>query len=220
LWKIIPSMNNNLINDLPLTQKIIQLEKTNSEVNASTDEMNDRFLYEFSISIDLPKPIFLLHSKGGESFSSRVSNLPPLKEVLSNLPELNFDSILFALTIYGTISNRNPIELISNSKRFKSIPDVDDILKPTYGYILFAHQFEQIYSRIPSTSEYDIVTLRKDWNKKKPEAVDIVKETKISDGLSFYDLVLERTIEDNHFVWNANFKGAKLLWGYLNKSKK
>jgi hypothetical protein len=145
--------------------------------------------------------------------------LPPLKEVVTNLPELNFDSILFALTIYGTISYRNPIELISNSKRFKSIPDVDDILKPTYGYILFAHQFEQIYSRIPSTSEYDIVTLRKDWNKKKPEAIDVVKETKISDGLSFYDLVLERTIEDNCFVWNANFKGAKLLWEYLTKKK-
>ena len=36
----------------------------------------------------------------------------------------------------------------------------------------------------------------------------------------FYDLVLERTVEENHFVWNAYFKGANLLWKYLNKSKK
>jgi hypothetical protein len=213
-------MNNNLINDLLLTQKIFQLEKTNSEVNASTDEVNDRFLYEFSISIDLPKPIVLLYSKGGESLSKRASKLPPLKELLSHFPELNYDSILFALTFYSTISYRNPFDLINKSKTFKTLPVLDDILKPTYGYILFAHQFEQIYSRIPSNSEYDIVTLRKDWNKKKPEAIEYVKQIKISDGFSFYDLVLERTVEENHFVWNANFKGANLLWGYLNKSKK
>ena len=102
----------------------------------------------------------------------------------------------------------------------KTISQLDEILKPTYGYILYAHQFEQIYSKLPSNSNYDIVTLRKDWNKKKPEAIAFVKQIKISDGFSFYDLVLERTVEENHFVWNANFKGANLLWGYLNKSKK
>jgi hypothetical protein len=212
-------MNNNLIKELPLSQKLNKLEKSNSETDALSNEVNVDFLYEFLISIDLPKPIVLLHSKGGESLYSRVSKFPPLKELLSHLPELNFDSILFALTFYSAISNQNPIELINNSKRFKSIPALEDILKPTYGYILFAHQFEQIYSRIPSTLEYDIVTLRKDWNKKKPEAIDVVKETKISDGVSFYDLVLERTVEENHFVWNANFNGANLLWGYLNKVK-
>lgn len=213
-------MNKNQIIDLPLTQKIIQLEKSNSEVNDSTDEVNDSFLYEFLISIDLPKPIVLLHSKGGESLSSRVSQLPPLKELLSHLPELNYDSILFALTFYRTISKCNPIDIINNSKAFKTKPLLSDILKPTYGYILYAHQFEQIYSKLPSTSEIEAITLRKDWNKKKPEAIEYVKQIKISDGFSFYDLVLERTVDENYFVWNANFKGAYLLWKYLNKSKK
>ena len=213
-------MNNNLINELPLSQKLIKLEKSNSETDASSNEENDDFSYEFLISIDLPRPIVLLHSKGGESLSSRVSQLPPLKELLSHLSELNYDSILFALTYYSTISKCNPIDLINNSKAFKTIPLLDDILKPTYGYILYAHQFELIYSKLPSNSDYDILTLRKDWNKKKPEAIEYVKQIKISDGFSFYDLVLERTVEENHFVWNANFKGANLLWKYLNKSKK
>ena len=213
-------MNNNLIKELPLSQKIIKNEKSNSVTNASSNEENVDFSYEFLIILDLPKPIVLFHSKGEESLSSRVSQLPPLKELLSHLPELNYDSILFALTYYSTISNYNPIDLINNSKAFKTIPLLSDILKPTYGYILYAHQFEQIYAKLPSTSDYDIVTLRKDWNKKKPEAIEIVKHSKISDGFSFYDLVLERTLEENHFVWNANFKGANLLWKYLNKSKK
>ncbi len=213
-------MNKNQIIDLPLTQKIIKLEKSNSETDALSNEVSVDFSYEFLISIDLPKPFVLLHSKGGESLSSRVSLLPPLKELLSHLPELNFDSILFALTFYRTISKCNPIDLINNSKAFKTLPLLDDILKPTYGYILYAHQFEQIYAKLPSSSDYDIVTLRKDWNKKKPEAIEYVKQIKISDGFSFYDLVLERTVEENHFVWNANFKGANLFWKYLNKSKK
>lgn len=213
-------MNNNLIKDLPLSQKIIKLEKSKTEIDASSNDEYDDFSYESLITIDLPKPIVLLHSKGGESLSSRVSQLPPLKELLSNLPELNYDSILFALTFYRTISKCNPIYLINNSKAFKTLPLLDDILKPTYGYILYAHQFEQIYSKLPSTSEIEAITLRKDWNKKKPEAIEIVKQIKISDGFSFYDLVLERTVEENHFVWNANFKGTNLLWKYLNKSKK
>ena len=212
-------MHNNQIKELLLSQKLIKLEKTNSEVNASNDEVNVEFSYEFLISLDLLKPIVLLHTNGGELLSKRVSQLPPLKELLSHLPELNYDSILFALTFYSTISSQNPIDLINNSKAIKTITLIDDILKPTYGYLLYAHQFEQIYSKLPSTSDYDIVTLRKDWNKKKPEAIEYVKQIKISDGLSFYDLVLERTVEENHFVWNANFKGANLLWGYLNKVK-
>ena len=178
-------MNINLIKELSLSQKIIILEKSKTEIDASSNDENADFSYEFLISIDLPKPIVLLHSKGGESLLSRVSQLPPINELLSHLPQLNFDSILFALTFYRTTSNANPIDLINNSKAFKTIPLLNDILKPTYGYILFAHQFEQIYSKLPSISEYDIITLRKDWNKKKPEAFDIVKETKISDGLSF-----------------------------------
>jgi hypothetical protein len=213
-------MNNTLINKLPLSQKIIKLEKSNSEIDALSNELNVEYFYEFLISVDLPKPIIFIHSKGGESLSSRVSQLPPLKELLSHLPELNYDSILFALTFYRTISKCNPIDLINNSKAFKTLPLLDDILKPTYGYILYAHQFEQIYSKLPSTSEIEAITLRKDWNKKKPEAIEYVKQIKISDGFSFYDLVLERTVEENHFVWNANFKGADLLWKYLNKSKK
>jgi hypothetical protein len=185
------------------------------------DEMpDDLSRNEFLIYLDLPRPAVLLRLRGGKSLSSRIAKLPPIKEVLMQLADLNFDSILFALTLYGTASNQNPLDIINSSQKFKSIPLIDDILKPTNGYILFAHQFEQIYSRIPSASEIEIVTLRKDWNKKKPEAIEIIKQTEIIPGLSFYDLLIERTIEENHFVWNANFKGAKLLWDYLNKIQK
>jgi hypothetical protein len=45
----------------------------------------------------------------------------------------------------------------------------------------------------------------------------LVKQTEIKSGYSFYDLLMDRTVEENHFVWNANFKGANLLWNYINK---
>jgi len=218
-------MNKDIINNLPLVQKYLGLKENKSVMNLLGsdywDEMpDDLSRNEFLVYLDLPRPAVLLRLRGGKSFSSRIAKLPSFKEVLMQLPELNFDSILFALTLYGTASNQNPLDIINSSKDFKSIPLIDDILKPTNGFVLFAHQFEQIYSRIPCASETEVVTLRKDWNKKKPEAIELVKQTEIILGLSFYGLLLERTIEENHFVWNANFKGAKLLWDYINKLKK
>ena len=215
-------MNKDTIKELPLVQKYFGLKENKSVMNLLGsdywDEMpDDLSRNEFLIYLDLPRPAVLLRLRGGKSLSSRIAKLPSIKEVLMQLPELNFDSILFALTLYGTASNQNPLDIINSSQKFKSIPLIDDILKPTNGYVLFAHQFEQIYSRIPSASEIEIVTLRKDWNKKKPEAIELVKQTEITSGLSFYDLLIERTIEENHFVWNANFKGAKILWNNLIK---
>ena len=215
-------MNKEIINDLPLVQKYFGLKENKSVMNLLGadywDEMSDDLSRnEFLVYLDLPVPVVLLRLRGGKSMQDRVTEFPPFKEVLMQLPELNFDSILFALTLYGTDSNQNPIDIINTSKKFKSIPLIDDILKPTNGYVLFAHQFEQIYSRIPSASEIEIVTLRKDWNKKKPDAIEFAKQTEITPGLNFYDLLIERTIEENHFVWNANFKGVKLLWDYIIK---
>ncbi len=218
-------MKKDIINALPLVQKYFGFKKRESVIDTlETDSVasisNDVSENEFLIYLDFQRPSILVRLKGGERLSSRVAQLPPIKKVLLQLPELNFDAILFTLTLYSTVSNRNPLEIISNSKTFKSIPLIDDILKPTNGYILYAHQFEQIYSRIPSDSEIEIVALRKDWNKKKPEAIELVKQTKITPEISFYDLLLDRTIEENHFVWNANFKGAKILWNNLIKNSK
>lgn len=218
-------MNKDIINALPLVQKYFGLKEHKSDTNTlETDNIDpisiDVSENEFLIYLDFQRPSILVRLKGGERLSSRVAQLPPIKEVLIQFPELNFDAILFTLTLYGTVSNSNPLEIISNSKTFKSIPIIDDILKPTNGYILYAHQFEQIYSTIPSDSEIEIVTLRKEWNKKKPEAIDLAKQTKITPEISFYDLLIERTIEENHFVWNANFKGAKILWNNLIKNSK
>ncbi len=218
-------MNKDMIKELPLVQKYSDAAERNSVMKLLGLDYNDSmpvdsFKNEFLIYLNLAKPIILLRIRGSKSMALKYENLPDIKDVLMQLPELSFDSILFTLSLYGVVTDKNIFEFISQSKKIKSIPLIDDILKPTYGFVLFAHQFEQIYSRIPSSSDLEVITLRKDWNKKKPEAIEIVKQTEIMKGLSFYDLLMERTVEENHFVWNANFKGAKLLWEYLNKKVK
>jgi len=218
-------MNKDILKELPLIQKYIDGSESKSVIDLSGSDSidiknNDSLKNEFLIYLNVAKPKILLRVRGSKSMASKFESLPDFKEVLRQLPELSFDSILFTLSLYGVISNKNPLDIIKQSKKFKSIPLIDEILKPTYGFVLYAHQFEQIYSRIPSSSDLEIITLRKDWNKKKPEAIEIVKQTEIIKGFSFYDLLMERTVEENHFVWNANFKGAKLLWEYLNKKVK
>ena len=215
-------MNKRLIDKLPLVQhyygsKEHKIVRDLLGVDYWEVHLDDLSRNEFLIYLDFKKPIVLHRTRGGKSLHQMASQLPDFKSVLQELPEINFDSILFALTLYGVFAEVHPIKMIHHAKTFSIIPEIEDILKPTYGYLLYGHQFEQIYSRLPSALEAEVVGLRKDWNKKKHEAIELVKQTEINPGFSFYDLLIERTVEENHFVWNANFKGAKLLWNYLNK---
>jgi hypothetical protein len=215
-------MDKKLIDSLPLIQQYFGIKESKSVMNLLGNDYwedinDDLSRNEFLIYLDLPKPKVLLRIKGGKSLAERAAKLPNVKEVLMHLPEINYDSILFILTLFGFFGDLDPLQKIKDGNRFESIGSLDDILKPTFGYLFYAHQFEQIYSHIPSVNQKEVVSLRKDWNKKNSEAIELVKQTEIKPGYSFYDLLMDRTVEENHFVWNANFKGANHLWNYINK---
>jgi len=216
-------MDKKRIVSLPLEQQYFGIKESKSVMNLLGnkywDENHDDVLRnEFLIYLDLPKPKVLLRAKGGKTLATRVTKLPNFKEVLMQLPVVDYDSILFSLTLFGVVADIAPLQMIEEGDRFETIGLIDDILKPSLGYLLYAHQFEQIYSLIPNANQAEVVALRKDWNKKKSEAIKLVKEAEIIPGYSLYDLLKERTIEENHFVWNANFNGANHLWNYLNEN--
>lgn len=217
-------MDKTLLKKIPIVQKCYGKADHEFITNLFGEEYlqsfpDDHTLYEFVIFIPGIRPIILLRIRGGEPLKQRAKSLPEFKEILMSMPEVNFDSILFILTVFRALGKRSPLELINESKKFNPVPELDDLLENTFGYLLYAHQFEQVYSRIPSNTDDEVITVRKEWNKKKPDVLVTMKNTMIKPGLSLYDFICERTIEENHFVWNANFKGAKLLFNYLSKEK-
>lgn len=215
-------MDKNLLRKLPLVQQYFSAKESKLVMDILKDDYwefpsDDLLRHHFIIYLDLPKPIILLKMRGSSSLKNRTQNFPDMKEMLLHSLQLDFDNILFLLTYYSSISETPPDLLIKKAKSFTSTPLLDEILKPSHGLLLYAHQFEQIYERVKNDFEIDAIEVRKGWNKKKPEIIAMTHSIELKPGFSFYDMLKERTIESNHFVWNVNFKGAKLLWDYLNK---
>ena len=182
------------------------------------NQFDDHAIYHYFIYINEPIPIVLFHLSGGDHLEERTNRLPDLKLVLKQIPELNFDTLLFVLTLYGVIGEVNPIQSIQNAKNFEPLPNYDDLLSPTFGYLFYKHQLEQLITRISNDEEINALQLRKDWNCKKPSVIDVFDKMEIQEGQSLTDFIKSRTIEENHFVWNPNFSGAQKLWNHLIKN--
>ena len=61
----------------------------------------------------------------------------------------------------------------------------------------------------------EAITFRKDWNLKKPQARAKADKIIVSEGISLAKLIQQRSIENNSFVYNADFGGAYRLWKYI-----
>lgn len=197
-------------------------EKSTIEVNKMfgqeyCENFDDNPLNHYFIYINDAKPIVLFHICGENGLEERISNFPDLKVVLNQLPELTFDSILFALTIYGVLGKNDLVGLIQEGNKFEQLVEYDDLLSPTYGYVFYKFQLEQIIARISDDIHINPHQLRKGWNKKSHATFAEFNKLKVTDNLNLTEFLHQRTIEENHFVWSPNFRGAQLLWNYLLK---
>lgn len=135
------------------------------------------------------------------------------KDMLLQLPALNFSSILILSTIFGR--SELTTAPITNFYEGIAIPAMDDILQSSNGYLIYTHQLEQLYCMLTGCDNTIAVQFRKDWNKKLPEARKLAEQITISDKHNLFDLLMERTLDKHGFVYNANFKGAYRLWSYI-----
>lgn len=135
------------------------------------------------------------------------------KDLLLQLPALNFSSILMLSTIFGR--SELTTAPITNIYEGIAIPAMDDILQSSNGYLIYTHQLEQIYCMLTGCDNTTAMQFRKDWNKKLPKAMKLAEQITISGKHSLFDLLMERTLDKHGFVYNANSKGAFRLWSYI-----
>ena len=210
------------LNEIPIVQQCLSWERVEDHEmleklsKKGFKELNNIDVpYNYFIYIDNPTPIVLLHLMGSESLLERITKFPNFKDVLILLPELNYDSILFVLSNYMIVGEVDPVGLIQKSKRFTCIPKYDDLLSPTYGYLFYKYQLEQLIARMSDNSHFLSICFRIDWNKKKKSVMDEFSRMELLEGVNLIDFVKERTLEENNFLWNPNFRGAQNLWDYL-----
>lgn len=146
--------------------------------------------------------------------------LPPInihffKQSLKQCNQPSFAEVLFITTIYEK-------QLIHDStfteNNFETIPLIDELLTDSFGYLAFAHQMEQLYCMLTGCNYMEAVSFIKDWNIKRPKARELANSIFISADFTLATLLQERCLENNQFVFNANFYGSFQLWSQLIKN--
>lgn len=138
-------------------------------------------------------------------------------DMLKFLPKITFDSLLFSLTCFQNFRSHDFQQIIHNSKQLQSYGNVyDEILAPSFGYLIYAHQLEQIYAMLTGAGYSEAMTFRKDWNMKRRTTRTMLADIKMVDNISLLDLINKRALDQKHlFCFHALWRSAYLLYNHL-----
>ncbi len=218
-------MNNyeisvKLLKNLPIQQEIISAEEKEWLLDIAGPQYEEQINnYPFHqliyISSDKPIPIMLL--SGYKPFNK---NTPSFKDCLLELPAVNYEYLLFLTSLYPVIDPARLIVIIQSYGFHCEVPIIDKWLESSFGFLAYAHQLEQLYCMLTGCNYMEAVTFRKDWNLKRPKTREIANRLLISPKLNLSDLMNLNSIENNQFVYTANYSGGFKLWQYINQLKK
>ena len=181
------------LDNLTLISNVIEDIKNNEKINISFDRipMNDKKALEVFYKVD---------TDGIFQFES-----PGMKRFLEKLKVKSFDDISLALALYrpGPMDNIDTyIKRMEGKEKIDYIhPDLEEILSPTYGVIIYQEQIMQIVRKMASYSFGEADVLRRAMSKKKEEILLKEKpkfiEGSIKNGYSeeiankVYDMILK-----------------------------
>ncbi len=109
-------------------------------------------------------------------------------------------------------------ELLNNKREFSDVKlpkMINDVLSIGNGYLLYYHQLEILKSLLTNCSHVESFSFRRDWNLKKEYTREVSSKILITENYSLLDLILERTLSADSFVYQCNFYGTNCLTNYL-----
>jgi hypothetical protein len=148
------------------------------------------------------------------SYLPLKSGTDSFNRMLFRLPHINFQSLLFALTVYPHAGNNYTIK--KNQKRPTEVDLFKEVTQSSYGWLVYGHQLEMVYSCLTGCDLEEANEFRKGWNKKDQTIRNAASTIYISAGYSLANYIEDYAFDENRFCYNANFKGAFLLWQALN----
>jgi hypothetical protein len=214
-----PLFSNKLfVNQIPIEQiEIGTNEKTLAISIMGVDETEriNNYPFHLIVYINTAQKIPILIKSNFIKFCNTGSQFITFKESLLTLSDLNFNNILFLTTTYQVFSSEQ-LSIISTYPIYlEANQEMNEFFSNSSGYLLYTHQLEQLYCMLTGCNYMEAITFRKDWNLKKPQARAKADKIIVSEGISLAKLIQQRSIENNGFVYNADFGGAYRLWKYI-----
>jgi hypothetical protein len=171
--------------------------------------------YNRIIYIESTKPVLLLHVGYSKMNDSNESYFNECFELLKSY---EMEALLFLITTYRI----NPAACLQFLQRNTTAPMSKkwphSILHTSYGCLLYAYQFEQLYSMITGCSHTQAVMIRRAWNKKVIHVRNTVSKLEIITGYSMGQFIQEHTWDENMFFYAPQYSGAFQLWRALQLS--
>jgi hypothetical protein len=215
-----PLFSNKLfVNQIPIEQiEIGTNEKTLaiSILGVNETERINNYPFHLIVYINTTPQIPILIRSNFIKFSNTGNQYLNFKESLLNLPDINFNNILFLTTTYRVFSSEQLSMIPTYHPNYlEANQEMNEFFSNSSGYFLYSHQLEQLYCMLTGCNYMEAITFRKDWNLKKPQARAKADKIIVSEGISLAKLIQQRSIENNSFVYNADFGGAYRLWKYI-----
>ncbi len=183
----------------------------NSFINA---EINN-YPYSRIIYIENNDPLVVHHSHSYLPFKKGVDSF---NRMLFRLPQINLYSLLFALTIYP--HNENDCIIKRNSRKTDYDYLFKEITQHSFGWLVYGYQLEMIYSCLTGCHPEEANEFRKGWNKKDRNVRKSASEIYIENNYSLSNYIEDYAFDENMFCYNANYKGAFLLWKAFNENSR
>lgn len=151
------------LDNLTLISNVIEEIREKEGINISFDK----------IPLDDKKTLKVFYNVDTDGIFQFES--PGMKKFLKKLKVNSFDDIILALALYrpGPMDNIDTF-IARREGREKTLyihPDLEDILKPTYGIIVYQEQIMQIARRLAGYSYGEADILRRAMSKKKEDII-------------------------------------------------
>lgn len=211
-------IDNGFIESLSIEQRIFgpnEKELVLKILGVKETEYINNYPYHLLVYLNSVAFLPIIKIAAYEIAGLQKLNLDSFKQCLKMLPTINYDKLLFLTAIYPISRRQQFCDLINDDHKHIKLPELDDFLASSFGYLIYAHQLEQLYCMLTGCNYMEAITFRKDWNLKRTKARERAKEISVSSGFYLSDLIQQRAIEKNQFVYNANFCGAYNLWAYF-----
>ena len=167
------------------------------------------------IKDNIPIPIINISSDSSIRQSIEDKNF---KKTLLELPEITYESLLLFTSLFFKVENHKLINLFQYKNNLPPV-ELEYLFKDSFGYLIYSHQLEQLYMMITNCGLEEAVDFRRSWNKKNALTRIASQQILINNNYSLYDFIYEFTIDENRFVYHANFGAAHRLWSYITNKQ-
>lgn len=169
--------------------------------------------YKESLIVYIPSPVPKIILNKHSNSNSLLSNHISFHNYAGLLPKIGFDSLLYAVTTYSHIKY-SYITLRTEQKEDEHI--LYDLTKSTYGWLVYANQFEQLCCMSMGCTREESIQFRKNWNKKDRETRNKISQVKLTPEFTVGEFIQRQALDDNHFFYTPNYSGTYKLWHELN----